>query len=229
MFINIAIVEDEQSSFERLSTFLECYKLENSLEISITRFETADAFLFDYQQKYQIIFMDIAMPGTNGMEAARKLRKIDQTTLLVFVTTISNMACKGYEVDAIDYIVKPVEYPSFKIKMNRIITKIPQVKKKTIEIKTEDGFSYVQSIDIKYIEVKDHTLLFHTTKGDYKSYGSLKNFAASLADYDFYLCNNCYLVNMSFITGIDGYNIFIGYDSILICHPKKIRFCQSVP
>ena len=68
---------------------------------------------------YDIVFMDIELPGINGMEAAHRLREIDQQVILIFVTNMAQFAVKGYEVDALDYIIKPAQYGPLSIKLDR--------------------------------------------------------------------------------------------------------------
>ncbi len=70
-----------------------------------------------YRADYDIVFMDIELPGINGMEAAHRLREIDQQVILIFVTNMAQFAVKGYEVDALDYIIKPAQYGPLSIKL----------------------------------------------------------------------------------------------------------------
>ena len=103
-----AIVEDNEAAAEKLAGFLERYANENNEVFEIIKFHDALDFLDGYRTVYDAVFMDIEMPGIDGMEAAHRLRRLDQKVILVFVTNMASYAVKGYEVNATDYIVKPV-------------------------------------------------------------------------------------------------------------------------
>ena len=111
--LGIAIVEDDREQAALLETHIKRYAAEHQLVVSVSVFYDAVTFLEKYTQGYQMIFMDIKMPMLDGMDAARFLRERDQKVVLVFVTTMRQYAIQGYDVDAADFIVKPVNYPEF--------------------------------------------------------------------------------------------------------------------
>lgn len=226
--IEIAIVEDEEKDVKILRSYIERYGVEKNILFKITSFPSADAFLFDYKKHFDIVFMDIMMPGQDGMEAAKRLREIDSVTLLIFCTTISQMAHRGYEVEALDYILKPVEYPSFTIKLDRAIRKLNKHTGASITVKTSDGLVIVKTEDIQYLEVQDHILIYHTEKGDYKTYQSLKSAMQALPEQLFFKCNNCYLVNLSYVQKIFGFDLYINNKCIQISHPRKSAFVKAL-
>ena len=101
----IAIVEDNRAAMEKLQGYLERYAQENNEKFDIASFGDALAFLDSYRRIYDMVFMDIELPFINGMEAAQRLREIDKQVVLLFVTNMAQFAVKGYEVDALDYLV----------------------------------------------------------------------------------------------------------------------------
>ena len=109
--IKIAIVEDEQASRDMLSAYLHDYGTEEKVDLAVAAYPDGDSFIADYVKgKYDLVFMDICMPGTDGMSVARKLRETDSEVLLVFVTTMAKFAVEGYDVNAFKYIVKQIVY-----------------------------------------------------------------------------------------------------------------------
>lgn len=226
--IKIAIVEDDEKDALSLGDCLKRYANEKNLCIEISRFKTADAFLFDYKKNFDLIFMDIMMPGTNGMESAKRLREIDQDTILIFVTTIARMAIQGYEVGALDFVIKPIEYPSFSLKLDRAFSKIKKDSGKTIAIKTKDGFETVKEDDIIFVEVSNHKVIYHLLSKNIETYSSLKSVQVELSDKKFYKTNNCYLVNMAYITKVDGYDLILNDKiNLPISHPKRAEFIKT--
>ena len=122
--INIAIVEDDVGAAEELKQLLADFLSKKECAFEIRHFPTADRFLFDYHHEYDLVFLDIEMPGTNGMDAAREIRKTDQTVSIVFVTNMAHFATAGYSVNASDYILKPINRYEFNMKMVRIFNRL---------------------------------------------------------------------------------------------------------
>ena len=104
--------------------------------------------------------MDIDLPGINGMEAAELLRTYDPLTPLIFVTNLAQYAVRGYEVDALGFIVKPVSYNSFRIPMDKAIRAVRQ-QVPSVLIKTQDGIRLVPQTDVVWVEISGHYLSWH--------------------------------------------------------------------
>lgn len=120
---NIAIIEDEEEALARIRGYLERFSSESGESFRIVVYGNAIDFLEKYKPNYDIVFMDIKLPNMDGMEAAKKLRALDRFVALVFVTNMKQFAVKGYEVDALDFIVKPVKYPDFVLKLQRVLAR----------------------------------------------------------------------------------------------------------
>ena len=110
---HIAIVEDEAEFSMQLQTFLEQYQKEETIRFKISVFHSGEELLKEYQPVYDVILLDIEMPGINGMDAAAKLRESDQEVVLMFITNIASYAIRGYEVGALDFVMKPLTYYAF--------------------------------------------------------------------------------------------------------------------
>ncbi len=124
MMINVAVVEDEDSAAETLSEYFERYSHEKGAQFHIVRFDNPVNFLTNYKSKYDLVLMDIDLPDMDGMEASRRMREIDNLVTLIFVTNLSQYAVYGYEVNAFDYVVKPVSYFDFALKLERAVKRI---------------------------------------------------------------------------------------------------------
>ena len=113
--LQIAIVEDDPSERERIR---ECLRLmeDDDISFAVREFETGVSFLDQYQPEYDIVLMDIEMPGIDGLKTARELRRMDGEVILIFVTNMAQFALYGYEVDALDFILKPINRYSFSLK-----------------------------------------------------------------------------------------------------------------
>ena len=114
--MNIAIVEDDGKEAEALLSYIKKYGEKSGTSFDVKIFSDAENFLESYKQGLDIVFMDIELPGMNGMDASKRLRALDRSVTLIFVTNMARFAVNGYEVGAFDFIVKPVTYGSFEIK-----------------------------------------------------------------------------------------------------------------
>ncbi|WP_294516818.1 LytTR family DNA-binding domain-containing protein [uncultured Pseudoflavonifractor sp.] len=122
--IRIAIVEDEQEQINIMQEFLTRYEQEKNVDFEVAVFDSGVKFLADYQPIYDLVFMDIQMPHLNGLDTARTIFSMDKNIGIVFVTNMMQYAIKGYEVDALDFIVKPLKYYQFSVKLARVIEKV---------------------------------------------------------------------------------------------------------
>lgn len=225
--IKIAIVEDEETQQLNMKNFIEKYCTEHSIAFSVKTFSNAIIFLENYTPEYDAVFMDIRMPYLNGMDAAHRLRELDERVVLVFVTSLMQYAVNGYEVDALDYIVKPVTYGDFALKMARIIKKLPTENNYGIIISTQAGKVRLNPQDILWLESQKHNVLYHTTNGIYVRYSSLTAAEKELREQGFFRCNSCYVVNLSHVKGIKGYTVTVGADELQISQPRKKAFLQE--
>lgn len=218
---NIVIVEDEQEALERIKGYLERFSSEIGEEFKIVVYKNAIDFLEKYQPDYDIVFMDIKLPNMNGMEAAKKLREKDRFVALVFVTNMKQFAVKGYEVDALDFIVKPVKYPDFVMKLQRVLSRLDEKRDMKLPVVNEDGIACVAASSIRYIEVMQHTLVYHLESEDISVYGSLKKVEQMLPTRSFIRCNSCYLINLRYVTAIKGLTLYLGDVQLKISSSKR--------
>ena len=196
---NVVIVEDDDGAAAELNDVLLRFGAENGVAFDVTRERNSEDFLENYTPKYDICFMDIELPGKNGMEAAKKLRRFDANIVIIFVTNMRQYAIAGYEVGALNYILKPVKYNSFSVTMRRAVESAKNADAVLLTAKTDGGIRLIDSRDVAYIDVMKHDVLIHLADENVNTYGTLSAFEKSLAGSGFARCSACALINLKYI------------------------------
>lgn len=227
--MRVAIVEDEDAAADSLTEYIARYSQKYGLQIETERFVDPVKLLGDYRPVYDIIFMDIIMPHLNGMDAAEKLRKIDSDTVLIFVTNMQNYAVKGYEVNALDFIVKPVSFGLFEAKMNRAVKAVSEKHDESSISVIADGVTRVLPINkILYVEVTGHVVTYHTESGSFAVRSTLDKAESALPKECFARCNYCYLVNLKYVKSVDSAAVDVAGHSLAVSRNKKKDFLSAL-
>lgn len=226
---NLAIVEDDAEMLKMLKNVLNDYFVTKKEQYSLNSFSSAEDFLNSETELLDIIFIDIELPGINGMEAIKKIRETNPSVMVIFVTYLTQFAIEGYSVNAFDYILKPFIKDHVFNTLNRALNKL---NKNTEYISVGNSNRSIKkkiAIDsIKFIESENHRLIFHLTNGVIKINGSIKKIAEELKNHSFFLCSVSYLVNLKYITTIKGNEVTLGEETVYISRSKKKDFLQAV-
>ena len=220
----IALVEDERSAADALEAFVIRYGAERGEQLEVTRFTNAIDFEVTHRS-FDLVFMDIQMPGINGMEAVRLLRTYDEDTAVIFVTNLAQYAVRGYEVNALDFIVKPVTYFNFRMRMDKAMRHIRRNAGRSVTVTTRDGMRVIPLADIEYVEVSRHDLSYHIygEKDPFVVYGSLSSFEAEVAGGPFVRISNSCLVNMNQVRSVKGPALTLGSGTVLYFSRSRRR------
>ena len=226
--MNIAIVEDDNAAAAVISGFIDRYAKENGADLVKTRYPNADSFLADSDKLYAVVLFDVKMPGTSGMDAAFELRKRDKSASVLFITSMTQLAQKGYEVDAVGYLVKPVKYFDFALKFKKAISVYTLNERRNVTITVPGGMCRVSMDKLMYVEIVNHRLRYHLVDDVIEMSGSLSKVEEELAGYGLLRCNSCYLVNPAFIRSVRGADLHIGDEVLRISRPKRQKFMEQL-
>lgn len=224
----IAIVEDDPADGKRLEEYLGRYRDEYGMVFQLKVFPNGLSFIVDYKADYDVILMDIEMPHMSGLEVAQKLREVDEDVCLIFVTYMAKYAIEGYSVRALDFLVKPVEYVNFSMKLKKALEYRDKLQKKELILNIANGMQRVNIDDIFYVEVINHTLVYHTHRGELTERGAIKEREAILEQHDFARCNNSFLVNLRYVQSMTTGTIVVEGRSIPIGRTKKKDFLKRL-
>ena len=227
--IRVAIVEDEENYISVLREYLEQYKQESGEQIEVTVYHDGDEIAAFYRAQFDIILMDIEMKFIDGMTAAEEIRKVDSAVSIIFITNAPQYAIRGYEVGALDYILKPVSYFTFSQKFGRAVVKLKKRSgRKRITIPVKGGVMRMELSDIYYIESEGHNLIYHTKDGTSVSSGTMKSVETAMEGMDFSRINKCYLVNLEHVDGVQDKYAVIHGERLLISRPRMKQFMQEL-
>lgn len=227
--IRIAIVEDQDEASEQLRGFIGRYAQEASLALHIERFPTGDDFLDSGSGRFELVMLDIEMPGLNGIQTAERIRESDPSVILVFVTNMAQYAVRGYKVDALDYLLKPITYPAFSECLTRALNRMRPANARTLTIATRTASHIVSTERLAWIESRGHRLVYHTDTGVIESTASsLAELEASLSDAGFLRTAKGYLVNLDRVRTVDAEGARIGEDVIPISRSRRRAFMDAL-
>ena len=224
----IAIVDDSEKIREKLKGYLERYSQTHDEQFQVCAFSIPEAFLTNYKPEYDIVLMDIDMPGMDGLKTSKRLRELDERVVLIFVTNLAQYAIRGYEVAATDFIVKPVSYDLFETKITRALHFVQEKTKPFLMLRTENGTAAVEVGDIQYVEVQGHYVSYHTAKDVYVVRGSLKQAVDEIGDPQFFVCDKSCIVNLAYVEGVSGNTITVGDARLSVSRPKKKAFMEAL-
>ena len=225
--IRIAIVEDAAFDRQVLRDCLREYGQETGTELLITEFTGGTAFLEQYQEDLDLIFMDIMMDGLDGLTTARKLRRRDDKVLLVFVTSMLQYAVQGYSVDAMDFIVKPVTYTGLKLCMDRVVRRLNEATPVRLRFTNREGTHSVDAAEICYIESLEHKIVVHTVQGEIQSDMSLAAAEKMVKALPFFRCHVSYLVNLRYVDRVSGNDVWVNGDRLAISRYRRKDFLEA--
>lgn len=226
--VEVAVVDDELKERDLLIQYYRKLQSELQEELKVCAFSSGDELLKDYDYSYDLVCLDIDMEGKDGISTAKEIREQDERVIIIFITNMAQMAIRGYEVQALDFVLKPVNYYSFTMKMRTALNIISNKKSKNIVIPTPDGIQKISTDDLHYVEVKGHYLYYHTSAGVFRQKAAMKDLEDKLVGLSFKRCNNCYLVNLKYVDRVSKEDLKIGEEWLKISRPRKKEFLKAL-
>lgn len=226
--IRVAVVEDERESIEQLQQFLERYQQERGCEMKVSVFLDGEQIVRNYRPEYDIILMDVQMKLLDGMTAAEIIRRQDPSVILVFITNMAQYAIRGYSVDALDYVLKPVSYFAFSQRLDRAVDRLDRGKTRYLTVTVKGGAQKLDISQIRYVESRGHALVFHMKREEIVSSGTMKELEGLLEEHGFARCNKGYLLNLEYVDAVRDGCAILGEDQLLISRGRRNSFLEQL-
>lgn len=214
---------------------MERYGKENHIEVKFTSYGSGSQLLLNFQKrKFDIIFLDVSMPDLSGFETAKRIRNVDENVSIVFCTsyyTISNVS-KGFEVDADDFLSKPLLYKKVENILNKIYKKKLLCADEKLFLKCQDGLITLQLSDIIYIHTRNKLLILYTINGEVQNNQRMSELEKRLSKRMFFRCHNSYMVNFDYVEGLKNDHVLVKCNNqqlieIPVSKYKKEEFLQA--
>lgn len=237
--VKIAICDDEKAVREILRQKIDKHCKNSEFICQIYDLETGDGLLALPDEKIpDILFLDIQMPGKNGMQTARELRRKNQDMILIFVTALSEYVYEAFDVNAFHYLVKPFEDEKLGEVLDKALqqykkqtkTTIPAQKDQTqplaILVKQGSLSTKVLLADIIFAEVFNRKIILHTTNGEIEYYGKLTDLCKQTG-MDFYRTHRAYLVNLKYVERYNATTIWLDKGSVPVSKKQFAGFVKQ--
>lgn len=206
--IKIAFCDDDVSVLDEMQGFLDqyCRERKRSQEIIHTVFQSPVDMMVKIEQgiRFDILFLDILMPGQNGIETAAEIRSYDKNIKIIFLSSSAEFAVQSYTVEAYLYLLKPLRWEAFLQVIDSVLEKYELERESRLILHCKNGITSLDPERLEYCEVIHHTLLFHLSCGKVlESTGSLDELSRRLKPHGYFLRpHRSYLVNLGYIQSI---------------------------
>ena len=230
MKYRVAVVDDERETLDGIIRLLNNYTQSHGNEqiFESDAYLSGDEFFAGNPNSYEIVFLDINMPGINGLSVARKIREQNKTAVIIFCTHYAQYAVNGYEVNALGYLVKPLDEKLFNRNIDRVIKALLSSQSRRIRIKTLHGVEIVPASELLYLEIQIHNLYYYVLGENneiitYRTRGSMQEMEKQLSELDFARCSACYLVNLRRIISVVNGEVRLNGGASLPISRKYLR------
>lgn len=226
--IRVLIAEDDIRCAQQLEAFLADYSRETGRMFQVTYYDNGEDLVERYKPEFDLLLLDVDMPFLDGMTAAGHIRRVDPEVVIVFVTNLAQYAIQGYSVNALDYILKPLNYFSFSQRLTRALRYVKKGESDYVTVAVKGGALKLEVGGICYIERLGRQLIFHTRDGVHTSSATIQQMEEVLGNKGFVRCNKGYLVNLAHVSGVqDGCAVVQG-DKLLISRGRRAAFLDAL-
>lgn len=223
MKIKIGILEDETAFCDKLKHELLKWAKETDCFVEIKTYGTSEAFLldFDSQEDFDIIFLDIVLPTSQtGMDVAKHIRETDNDVILIFLTSNVSYMGEGYDVQALQYLIKPLRYPIIRKYMNKAKDILSTKAEKNYILKVRNTTVKIPFHSILYFEMTSQRIEIHTRDREYTQWTRLRDLENQLPP-EFIRCHRSAIVNVQAIAS------FLPNNEMKLINGKKMHVSDA--
>lgn len=201
MQLHVAICDDERIEIDYLKTLIRRWAKECGFVVKISEFDSAESFLFAYDddKSFEILLLDIQMKAMDGIELAKRIRKDNEAMQIIFITGYPDFMAQGYEVSAVNYLLKPVSAENLFSVLERAQKNLNK-KEKSLFFTVGDEMCRIPLSEIRFVEARGHYVVIHADSC-YKIKTNLSEIQ-NMLDQGFFRCQRSFLVNLRYVRKI---------------------------
>lgn len=196
--LHIAVCDDEKYMSDKIRMMVSDFFGRKNMDVVISQFLSGEELLKD-NRTIDILFLDIQMKGMDGMETARKLRERKFKGILIFITVLKEMVFQSFEVQAFDYLVKPIEAGCFERTMERLLCSMKNASESSLLVQRGYESSIILFEEIVFCEIIDRKVYLHLASSEIIDfYDRIENLETKL-DSRFFRCHRSFLINLQYL------------------------------
>ena len=226
--LRIAIVEDDALQRGQLAAGVRAFL--GGLESELVLVEAAQPLLarYDAGERFDLLLLDIQLPGIDGMSAAARVRRLDADAVIVFITSMAQYAVQGYKVDALDFLVKPVQQEMLDACLSRALRRLRRLAPASLSVRCGADLRIVPVSSILYAESREHRTLLCTQEEEIPCAGSLGSMEEALVPHGFFRCHAAFVVSFSKVERLDGGDIVAGGRHVPLSKHRRKQFLAAL-
>lgn len=219
MGYRIAICDDEQLDIKYIKELLHIWQEETNISLQIETFTSAENFLFHYAEDklYDIILLDIELGGMDGVTMAKKIRKENKTVQIIFISGYSDYIAEGYEVEALHYLLKPVNKEKLFSVLQRAQEKIKQ-NDRNLHLEIHGERVRIPLYEIRYVDVNLNYVTIYANK-EYTLKRTLRDIEKDL-DSRFVRVGRSMIINITCVQKVTKISVYL-FDGTILPLPRK--------
>lgn len=226
--LSIAVCDDEVIECCNMAKRIKEIMEEMKMPCIIRQFQSGRELL-QALESFDIIFLDIIMQELDGMKTAQLFRKKAFDKILIFVSSSREYVFEAYDVEAFQYLLKPVDDRKLKSVLRKAVLKTERRSQEFIVVSRERQKKKLFLDDIYYFEINGRVVDVHGAEGIFTYYEQIGELEDKLRDKGFFRCHKSYLINLKYV---DGYNrqevILENGETIVIAKRRYEEYCQKV-
>ncbi len=224
----IAIVEDEPFYQDQLQEYIRDFEQQENVKFQVEVYSDGLDLVEDFKADYDIIFLDVMMTCMDGIKTAEKIRELDDSVIIIFITSVSNYAIKGYSVSAFNYVIKPISRLDFFQQLNKAIRHLQSRECQYLTLQRKGNVFRLNLTQICYIESLGHDIIIHLGEEAHTLRYTLKKLESLLEPFHYVRCNNCYIINLRFVEKINQDVVTVAGKELKISRSRRSHLMDAL-
>lgn len=225
--MKIAIIDDDAQCRQQMSEYVHTYAQNTKQVIKVVLYSLGINFISEYEADCDVIFLDVEMPHMDGITTAKKIREVDKHVSIIFLTNFSQYAINGYEVNALDYVMKPITYFVFELKLKKALQFARRSVENDVVIITRQEVVRLPNSEIIYACTEGNDTVYHTVNGIYRERMPMCETVNKFKGPSIVPCSSGCLVNLSFVMKVVKDVVYLKDTTLQISRSKRKDFIRQ--